>query len=177
MHWTICAAGFWRCFTANAKGRSWSSSRYSRAPGQAIRVAVSGAVSPWRGKRAYLHGCAPSVADSDRYPFPARDLISLDGYREICGAAITCGASTSLVASRGCPFHNWCAKPIFGNKFALEFSDFVCVCSNSRTASSTSGLPMTSLRLTARSGTRHAALPFKIQCRADLLVPANCSTP
>ena len=123
----------------------------------------------------------PSL-DLDRYPFPARDLISLDGYREIWRNHHG-RASTNLVASRGCPFHcNWCAKPIFGNKFVLRSPDFVAA--EMRLLKFTYGIEHLWFaddvfalnrhwvqEFSSAVRTRHAALPFKIQCRADLLVP------
>jgi anaerobic magnesium-protoporphyrin IX monomethyl ester cyclase len=52
--------------------------------------------------------------------FPARDLIDFTPYRR---AWIEAHGyfSINMVSSRGCPYHcNWCAKPISGNKFHLR---------------------------------------------------------
>lgn len=123
----------------------------------------------------------PSL-DLDRYPFPARDLISLDGYREIWREHHG-RSSSNIVASRGCPFRcNWCAKPIFGSKFVLRSPDSVAA--EMRLLKFTYGIEhlwfaddifalnrhwVQEFAHSVRS--RHAAIPFKIQCRADLLIP------
>lgn len=53
-------------------------------------------------------------------PFPARELIDLDPYREAWSKAHGF-FSMNMVSSRGCPYHcNWCAKPISGNRFQLR---------------------------------------------------------
>lgn len=110
---------------------------------------------------------------------PARDLIDLEPYR-----AAWLGAhgyfSTNMVASRGCPYRcNWCAKPISGNRFHLR-------------AASTVAEEMALLKHTGvehiwfgddvfalnhhwvkefaeEVATRNAAIPFKVQSRADLM--------
>jgi radical SAM superfamily enzyme YgiQ (UPF0313 family) len=110
----------------------------------------------------------------------SRDLIDLEPYR-----AAWAGAhgyfSTNMVSSRGCPYRcNWCAKPISGNKFHLRPAAAVAEEMNA---------------LKRRAGVQHiwfgddifalnrhwvqefakevterdAALPFKIQSRADLM--------
>ncbi len=110
---------------------------------------------------------------------PARELIDLVPYR-----AAWIGAhgyfSTNMVSSRGCPFQcNWCAKPISGNRFHLRSAAAVAE-------------EMASLKLAgvghvwfgddvfaldrhwvkefAEEVTkRNAAIPFKVQSRADLM--------
>jgi anaerobic magnesium-protoporphyrin IX monomethyl ester cyclase len=111
---------------------------------------------------------------------PARDLIDLEPYRSAWVKAHGY-FSTNMVSSRGCPYHcNWCAKPISGNKFHLRPAAAVA---------EEMGL------LKTRSGVQHiwfgddvfalnhhwikdfaeevtkrdAAVPFKIQSRADLM--------
>lgn len=112
--------------------------------------------------------------------FPARDLIDMDPYR--AAWLKTHGYfSTNMVSSRGCPYRcNWCAKPISGNKFHL------------RPAASVAE-EMQMLKTEARADhiwfgddvfalnhrwveefdmevtKRNAAVPFKIQSRADLM--------
>ncbi len=111
---------------------------------------------------------------------PSRDLIDLEPYR----AAWTKAHgyfSTNMVSSRGCPYRcNWCAKPISGNKFHLRPAAAVAEEMN---------------LLKVRAGVQHiwfgddvfalnqhwvqqfadevtqrdAAVPFKIQSRADLM--------
>jgi anaerobic magnesium-protoporphyrin IX monomethyl ester cyclase len=56
----------------------------------------------------------------DVLPFPARDLINMDHYRDAWKSAHGC-FSLNIVASRGCPYRcNWCAKPIYGDSFSVR---------------------------------------------------------
>jgi len=121
----------------------------------------------------------PSV-ELDRYPAPARDLIRMESYRAIWRERHG-RASTNLIASRGCPFHcNWCAKPIFGNKFALRSPELVAAemrmlkqkyeIEHLWFADDVFALDRHWVKDFAQAvGRRHAELPFKIQTRADLL--------
>lgn len=113
-------------------------------------------------------------------PSPARDLVSMEPYRAAWLKAHRY-FSTNMVASRGCPYHcNWCAKPISGNKFHLRPA---------------SAVAEEMKQLKTRAGVQHiwfgddvfalnqhwvrefaeevtasdAALPFKIQSRANLM--------
>jgi anaerobic magnesium-protoporphyrin IX monomethyl ester cyclase len=53
----------------------------------------------------------------DRLPFPARDLIDIERYRQAWRSKHGFFA-LSIIASRGCPFRcNWCAKPVFGRLY------------------------------------------------------------
>ena len=112
-------------------------------------------------------------------PLPSRDLIDLEPYRR---AWIDAHGyfSTNMVSSRGCPYRcNWCAKPISGNKFHLRAATAVAE----------------EMELLKRMGAQHiwfgddvfalnhhwveefaeevtrrnAAVPFKVQSRADLM--------
>ena len=68
---------------------------------------------------------APRNANWQYLPMPARELIDLAPYREAWLSAHGY-FSTSVVASRGCPYRcNWCAKPISGNKFQLRSAELV----------------------------------------------------
>ena len=111
---------------------------------------------------------------------PSRDLIDLEPYRAAWMKAHGY-FSTNMVSSRGCPYRcNWCAKPISGNKFHLRPAVAVAEEMN---------------LLKVRAGVQHiwfgddvfalnqhwvqqfadeitkrdAAVPFKIQSRADLM--------
>jgi anaerobic magnesium-protoporphyrin IX monomethyl ester cyclase len=113
-------------------------------------------------------------------PLASRDLIDLEPYRKAWTNAHGY-FSANMVSSRGCPYHcNWCAKPISGNRFHLRPAAAVAEEMN---------------LLKTRAGVRHvwfgddifalnhhwvkefaeevtkrnAALPFKIQSRADLM--------
>jgi anaerobic magnesium-protoporphyrin IX monomethyl ester cyclase len=62
----------------------------------------------------------PLMRDLDPLPFPSRDLIDIEPYRAAWKSAHGF-FSLNLVSSRGCPYHcNWCAKPIYGNSFAVR---------------------------------------------------------
>lgn len=53
-------------------------------------------------------------------PWPARDLVDMTRYRNAWESAHG-QFSLNLISSRGCPFRcNWCAKPIFGDSFAIR---------------------------------------------------------
>jgi anaerobic magnesium-protoporphyrin IX monomethyl ester cyclase len=113
-------------------------------------------------------------------PVPPFELTDFRRYRE---AWIEAHGyfSVNMVASRGCPFRcNWCAKPISGNKFQLRSAEDVA--EEMRLLKSTVGvdhiwfsddifgLNQHWLRDFAREVTgRHAAIPFKIQSRADIM--------
>ncbi|MEI9979836.1 MAG: radical SAM protein [Edaphobacter sp.] len=110
---------------------------------------------------------------------PSRDLIDLEPYR-----AAWHGAhgyfSTNMVASRGCPFHcNWCAKPISGNRFHLRAASAVAeemaLLKQAGVEHIWFGDDVFALnhhwvREFAEEVTkRNAAVPFKVQSRADLM--------
>ena len=57
--------------------------------------------------------------DLDAIPFPAWDLIDLEPYRHAWSRHGR--FSLNMVTTRGCPFHcNWCAKPIWGQRYAVR---------------------------------------------------------
>lgn len=111
---------------------------------------------------------------------PPNDLTDFVQYREVWTAAHDY-FSVNMVASRGCPYRcNWCAKPISGDKFQLRSA--ADVAEEMRLLKSTAGVQhiwfsddvfALSHQWTqefAREVTaRHAALPFKIQSRANLM--------
>jgi radical SAM superfamily enzyme YgiQ (UPF0313 family) len=112
--------------------------------------------------------------------FPARDLIDLGPYRS-AWVKEHGYFSTNMVSSRGCPFQcNWCAKPISGNKFHLRPA--ATVAEEMKMLKLHAGvqhiwfgddvfaLNHHWVREFAEEVTRRdAALPFKIQSRADLM--------
>ncbi len=62
----------------------------------------------------------PVIADLDALPFPAWDLVDGERYRAIWKRHHGC-YSMNLVTTRGCPFHcNWCAKPIWGQRYHVR---------------------------------------------------------
>jgi anaerobic magnesium-protoporphyrin IX monomethyl ester cyclase len=59
----------------------------------------------------------PDIADLDKLPFPAWDLVDVEKYRAIWLKRHGY-FSMNMVTTRGCPFHcNWCAKPIWGQRY------------------------------------------------------------
>jgi len=113
-------------------------------------------------------------------PLPARDLIDLEPYRKAWLDAHGY-FSMNVVSSRGCPYHcNWCAKPISGNKFHLRRASAVAEELRSLKfevgaqhiwfGDDIFGLDHDWVREFAEEVTkRDAAIPFKIQSRANLM--------
>jgi anaerobic magnesium-protoporphyrin IX monomethyl ester cyclase len=62
----------------------------------------------------------PPLRDLDALPRPAFDLVDMERYRAIWKRRHGY-YSTNLVTTRGCPYHcNWCAKPIYGQRYAVR---------------------------------------------------------
>lgn len=111
---------------------------------------------------------------------PARDLIDMEPYR---AAWMNSHGyfSANMVSSRGCPFScNWCAKPISGNKFHLRSA--AAVAEEMRLLKESAGVQHIWFgddvfaldrhwvrRFADEVMKRDAAIPFKIQSRADLM--------
>lgn len=59
----------------------------------------------------------PDIADLDKLPFPAWDLVDIQKYRNVWLKRHGY-FSMNMVTTRGCPYHcNWCAKPIWGQRY------------------------------------------------------------
>jgi radical SAM superfamily enzyme YgiQ (UPF0313 family) len=115
---------------------------------------------------------------------PARDLIDIEPYRK---AWLNAHGyfSTNMVSSRGCPFKcNWCAKPISGNRFHLRPA--AAVADEMRMLKESTGAQHIWFgddvfaldrhwvqRFAEEVTKRDAAVPFKIQSRADLMSEAT----
>jgi radical SAM superfamily enzyme YgiQ (UPF0313 family) len=113
-------------------------------------------------------------------PLPARDLIDMEPYRK---AWVNAHGyfSVNMVSSRGCPFKcNWCAKPISGNKFHLRAA--AAVAEEMKLLKVSAGVQHIWFGDDVFALDRHwmkefadevtkrdAAVPFKIQSRADLM--------
>jgi len=120
----------------------------------------------------------------DNLPMPAWDLINITPYKE---AWITNWGyfSINMATTRGCPFKcNWCAKPIYGNRYnsrspknvteeliylKTHFNpDHIWFCDD------IFGLkPMWVKEFADILEQMNTKIPFKIQCRADLLLQEN----
>jgi len=120
------------------------------------------------------------MRDLDLLSFPARDLIETDQYRTAWKAAHGY-FSMNIVASRGCPYRcNWCAKPIYGDSFALRSAWSVAEemrrlkydfgVEHLWFADDIFGLRAKWVRELAEEVEKlDAALPFKMQSRIDLM--------
>jgi radical SAM superfamily enzyme YgiQ (UPF0313 family) len=114
-----------------------------------------------------------------RLHLPARDLIDLELYRAAWASAHGY-FSTNMVASRGCPFRcNWCAKPVSGNRFHLRpaapVAEEMLLLKRAGVEHIWFGDDVFALnhhwvrQLAEEVTKRDAAVPFKIQSRADLM--------
>jgi anaerobic magnesium-protoporphyrin IX monomethyl ester cyclase len=116
----------------------------------------------------------------DRFPFPARDLVDIERYRQIWREARGY-FSLNMVSTRGCPFHcNWCAKPIWGQRYAMRSAGNVVeeLAAIKATiapdhiwfADDIFGLrPDWVAEFAAGVRARDARVPFTMQSRADLM--------
>jgi anaerobic magnesium-protoporphyrin IX monomethyl ester cyclase len=116
----------------------------------------------------------------DLFPFPAWDLIDVERYRS---AWISAHGyfSVNMVSTRGCPFHcNWCAKPIWGQRYAMRspanVAEEMVVIKRSLEpdhiwfADDIFGLqPKWVVEFADEVKARDASVPFTIQSRADLM--------
>ncbi len=58
-----------------------------------------------------------NITSLDELPFPAWDLIDIEAYKAIWKNSKQQFA-LNLATTRGCPYHcNWCAKPIYGQRY------------------------------------------------------------
>ncbi|MGD0831289.1 MAG: radical SAM protein, partial [Terracidiphilus sp.] len=145
-----------------------------KIPGVALRDSLS--------RRVIRTDARSRLCDLSMLPFPARDLADLSAYANIWKQS-TGYASANVVASRGCPFRcNWCAKPLYGNSYSLRPAESVAL--EIAELKKNYGIEhiwfaddifALNAKWTAAFATamQHydAVLPFKIQCRADLMRP------
>jgi anaerobic magnesium-protoporphyrin IX monomethyl ester cyclase len=138
------------------------------------------AYSPNRDRRVIRSPHRPLMRDLDQLPFPARDLIDMDLYRQAWRDAHGF-FSLNLVASRGCPYRcNWCAKPIYGDSFHARSPESVAEemwqlrekfgADHLWFADDLFGINNRWIQMLAdQVSRRNAAIPFKVQSRADLM--------
>lgn len=153
-----------------------------RGPLDAPLAAIPGLVLAAPGGGLAHTAPAAAVGDLDALALPAWDLIDVDAYRRAWRAAHG-RFSWNMVASRGCPFGcNWCAKPIFGRRYAQRSPHRVADemawlkrelgVEHIWFADDIFGLtPRWIARFAEAVTERDASVPFMIQCRADLLRP------
>ncbi len=66
------------------------------------------------------NGARPFMRDLDDMPRPAWDLVDVERYRQMWRRRHGYFAM-NIATTRGCPFHcNWCAKPIYGQRYAVR---------------------------------------------------------
>jgi radical SAM superfamily enzyme YgiQ (UPF0313 family) len=136
--------------------------------------------SPNRDGRVVRTSRRSLIRDLEQLPFPARNLIDLEPYRK-AWQKMHGFFSLNLVASRGCPFRcNWCAKPIYGDSFHARAPESVaeemrqlrenCGVNHLWFADDLFGINARWIQSFAEQvRQRNAAIPFKVQSRADLL--------
>ncbi len=125
-----------------------------------------------------------TLRDLDELPAPAWDLINLDQYRAVWRARHGY-FSLNLVTTRGCPYHcNWCAKPIWGQRYAAHSPERVAAEMTQLKAWGAEhiwfmddifGLQPQWLDRFA-DAVQAARLPFKCLLRADLVTEAAAQT-
>lgn len=126
----------------------------------------------------------PVMRDLDALPLPAWDLIDLAPYRRIWMRSQG-RFSLNVATTRGCPFKcNWCAKPIYGNRYnsrspehvvrelellrAQAAPDHIWMCDD------IFGLkPGWVQRFADLVEERGIRIPYKIQSRVDLLLESD----
>jgi radical SAM superfamily enzyme YgiQ (UPF0313 family) len=70
-----------------------------------------------QGNNAVRTAARPVITDLDALPDPAWDLVDMEAYRQIWLKRHGYFA-LNLATTRGCPYKcNWCAKPIYGNRY------------------------------------------------------------
>jgi anaerobic magnesium-protoporphyrin IX monomethyl ester cyclase len=125
----------------------------------------------------------PGTRDLDALPLPAWDLVDADAYRHAWRRSHG-RHSWNVVTSRGCPYGcNWCAKPVFGRRYAQRSPASVAeelrrlkadvAPDHIWFADDIFGLTARWIAEFAEEvRARDARIPFMIQCRADLITPA-----
>src|SRR3984957_13845691 len=120
----------------------------------------------------------------DQLPFPSRDLIDVKQYQRAWKESHGY-FSMNIVSSRGCPYRcNWCAKPIYGDSFAVRSARGVAGgmrrlkydlgAEHLWFADDIFGLRAGWVRdLAVEVEKLDAAVPFKMQSRVDLMSVNN----
>jgi anaerobic magnesium-protoporphyrin IX monomethyl ester cyclase len=87
-------------------------------------IAILGIVYRKDGKTK-VNAPRPVLRDLDSLPRPAWDLLDLEHYRKIWKKHHGY-FSLNIATTRGCPYKcNWCAKPIYGNRYNSRFPEHV----------------------------------------------------
>jgi len=148
----------------------------SQVPGLAIAAPLHGRTTVHRTPHRH------TIVDLDALPYPAWDLIDVERYRVAWTAHGR--LSWNACTSRGCPFGcNWCAKPVFGRRYTQRSAANVAeelaqlaravVPDHVWFADDIFGLtPRWIESFAGEVRARHAATPFTMQSRADLMTPS-----
>lgn len=105
---------------AEILGLAWKNSEELRVQSEELKAASE--LPPLLTLNSQLLTTArrPDIRDLDSLPFPAWDLVDIPRYQKIWRARHGY-YSMNLVTTRGCPYHcNWCAKPIWGQRYNLR---------------------------------------------------------
>ena len=120
------------------------------------------------------------IDDLDELPFPAWDLVDLGAYRD-AWCQVHGYFALNMVSSRGCPYRcNWCAKPIYGDKYQVRAARLVAEeMRHLKTRLDADQIwfaddifalsPRWTLEFAAAVEELDARIPFKMQSRCDLM--------
>jgi anaerobic magnesium-protoporphyrin IX monomethyl ester cyclase len=151
-----------------------------RAPAPAENIAGLSVLDPAFPGGVRRSGARTPERHPDVFPFPAWDLLDTERYRKVWTAAHGY-FSLNMVSTRGCPFHcNWCAKPIWGQRYAMRSpanvaQEMAMVKAKLKPdhiwfADDIFGLqPKWVVEFAHEVAVRDASVPFMIQSRADLM--------
>jgi anaerobic magnesium-protoporphyrin IX monomethyl ester cyclase len=151
--------------------------RVARRPEEVAGLAIPDAAAPGGLHRTPSR---PSERHPDVFPLPAWDLLDVERYRAVWQRAHGHFA-LNMVSTRGCPFHcNWCAKPIWGQHYAMRspasVAEEMALLKRSLKpdriwfADDIFGLqPRWVAEFAEQVEARDASIPFKIQSRVDLM--------
>ncbi|HVA85306.1 MAG TPA: radical SAM protein, partial [Candidatus Saccharimonadales bacterium] len=146
-------------------------------------AAVDGVATRGADGTVNIHGRRENLRDLDALPFPAWDLVDVEQYRRAW--ARHGRFSMNMSTTRGCPFHcNWCAKPIWGQRYAVRSPENVAAelewlhatyqPDHVSFVDDIFGLkPGWTRSLADLLQARGATVPFKCLSRADLLLRAG----
>ncbi len=92
-----------------------------RANGRCVNEVAGLAIPDPAAPDGVQRTCSRAVErHPDVFPLPAWDLLDVERYRNAWRGAHGY-FSLNMVSTRGCPFHcNWCAKPIWGQRYAMR---------------------------------------------------------
>lgn len=126
----------------------------------------------------------PVIRELDKIPLPAWDLVDIPSYKAVWDSG-KYPFALNIATTRGCPFKcNWCAKPIYGNRYnsrspekVVEEIQMLVDNFDTRTfwmCDDIFGLkPGWVKKFNELLRARNLKIKYKIQSRADLLLEEN----